>query len=155
MESWNETFECCDTQGSVWWQVRLHLIPRHLAPPPSTHTQLTLKIAKSKVGFKVRFYTLAHLSHSTDELQWCIFLPLGSTPIHPHSVNFNLQNDEIHLRFGLMRQNFSFTKTLDGPSTVLSLDCIWVSLTWCTAVLSTWRPSNLQTPSMWYHWISA
>ena len=33
---WTETFECCDTR-SVWWQVRLHLIPRHLAPHPNPH----------------------------------------------------------------------------------------------------------------------
>ena len=118
----------------------------HLAPPPSTHTRLTLtlKIAKSEVGYKVRFYAFAHLSHSIDELQWCIFLHLAPPPINSHSIN--LQNDQIHVRFGLLRQNFGFTKVLDGLSTVLSLDCIHVSSIWCTVVLSTWWPSNLQTP---------
>ena len=61
------TSECCDTHWSVWWQVRLHLIPRHLAPPPSTHTQLTSTL---KIEQKLSWiFAPAPLSHS----QWPIF----------------------------------------------------------------------------------
>ena len=91
------TFECCDTR-SVWWQLRLHLILRHL-PPPSTHTQLTKTFEISYHDTMILYESTHNSPNQSTHTQLTYYLYSdfhhGTVQVHPHSINSNFWNPTI------------------------------------------------------------